>query len=406
LKSHERRILVVTCYGHFMAHFNMLVFPALVLPLAADLKLGMAQVLGLSFWQYLLFGLTALPWGMAGDRWGGRPLMVIMFLGAGLSGFAAAAWISSPLGFTICLAGIGLFSGIYHPIGLGLISKGVSRLPIAMGYNAMFGGLGLAVAPLVAGLLNWYWGPNAAYTVVGGLNLLGVGIMALLPLAKTGPGAPKGSQTDNGLLAPFLVLLVAMMLGGIAYRGSTLILPAYLELKNQAILQSLSSLTGVEFSANLAATAVASLIFLVGVVGQYVGGVVGERFDTRYSYLLFHAVCILAVFLMAYTSDLSLVTCATVYFFFLLGMQAIENTLVARLTPRRLHHSAFGMKFMLTFGVGALSVKMVEHVDAAWGVEATFIALGLTSMLLVGTILVLIRLTDASSVNGDLPQGT
>ena len=44
LKSHDRRILLNTCYGHFMSHFNMLVFPALVLPLTVRLGIGMAQV--------------------------------------------------------------------------------------------------------------------------------------------------------------------------------------------------------------------------------------------------------------------------------------------------------------------------------------------------------------------------
>ena len=80
----ERRILVVTCLAHFLSHFNMLVFPALVLPLAASLKLPMIQVMGLSFWMYLLFGLMALPWGLTGDRWGGKRLLLLMFTGAGL----------------------------------------------------------------------------------------------------------------------------------------------------------------------------------------------------------------------------------------------------------------------------------------------------------------------------------
>ncbi|MEJ2730948.1 MAG: hypothetical protein P8185_21000 [Deltaproteobacteria bacterium] len=75
LSSKDRRILLNTCYGHFMSHFNMLVFPALVLPLTARLGLGMAQVLELSFWMYLLFGLTALFWGLVADRFGARRLL-------------------------------------------------------------------------------------------------------------------------------------------------------------------------------------------------------------------------------------------------------------------------------------------------------------------------------------------
>ena len=48
----------------------MLVFPAVLLPLAEHLNSNIAFVLSLSFWMYLLFGGTALLWGMAADYWG------------------------------------------------------------------------------------------------------------------------------------------------------------------------------------------------------------------------------------------------------------------------------------------------------------------------------------------------
>ena len=126
LTPHESRILAVTAYGHFMSHFNMLVFPAVVLPLVGRLNMDMAQILDLSFWMYLLFGLTALPWGLVADRWGAGKLLGLFYLGAGLCGFAAAFLMDSPLQFSLALAGIGFFSGIYHPAGLGLISKEIT----------------------------------------------------------------------------------------------------------------------------------------------------------------------------------------------------------------------------------------------------------------------------------------
>ncbi len=46
----DRRILVVTCFGHYMSHFNTLVFPAAVLLLDRRLDIDMAQVPGISFW--------------------------------------------------------------------------------------------------------------------------------------------------------------------------------------------------------------------------------------------------------------------------------------------------------------------------------------------------------------------
>lgn len=393
MDSRERRILLTTCYGHFMSHFNMLVFPALVLPLAGRLKMDMAYVLDLSFWMYCLFGVTALPWGMIADRWGAKPLFLIYYLGAGLSGLAASLLIDNPAGLSIALAALGLFSGIYHPIGLGMISKEINRVSLGMGYNGMFGNLGLATAPLLTGLLNWLWGPQAAYLALGALNLLGVGLMSILPSIGDHRSDKKESDEDNGLLGAFLILLVAMMLGGIVYRGATVILPAYFELKNQGIFQWFSLMAGVGLSKNLVATSVTSFIYIVGMLGQYTGGRVAERFDLRFCYLVFHALTIPAAALMAVAVDLPLVALAMIYFFFLLGMQPIENTLVAKFTPRRFHHSAFGSKFVLTFGVGALSVKMIKVIETTFGIEPVFYALAITSIVLVGVILMLIRKT-------------
>ena len=122
-----------------------------------------------------------------------------------------------------------------------------------------------------------------------------------------------------------------------------------------------------------------------------------ERYDPRISYLAFHAVSMVAAFLMAMAQDVPLVALAMIYFFFLLGMQPIENTLVARFTPERFHHSAYGTKFVLTFGVGALAVKMVGGIQTTWGIESTFTALGIVSLALVAVAVLLIQRTDSLS---------
>ncbi|MEJ2023927.1 MAG: MFS transporter [Deltaproteobacteria bacterium] len=393
MNSQEKRILGVTCYGHFLSHFNVLVFPALVLPLASKMQLDMSTILGISFWMYLLFGITALPWGMLADRLSPRLLFILFYIGSGLSAIAAARYIDSPSALTISLAALGLFSSIYHPVGLGLISTEVRQVSLAMGYNGMFGNVGLASAPLVTGLINWIWGPAGAYLILGAMHLLGAVLTLALPITLHSKETDNSARGGNGNLSAFLILLIAMMLGGIAYRGATVVMPAYFELKNQAVTHFFSLMMGRDIPGNLVATFTTSLIFFIGIIGQYVGGRVGNRFDPRMSYLIFHAITVPAAFLMGFFHDIPLLILVFVYTFFLIGMQPIENTLVALFAPKRLHHSAFGMKFVLTFGVGAFSVKMVEFVERGLGIEATFPVLGCVSLLLVVAVLWLIHHT-------------
>lgn len=389
MSPRERSILSVTCYGHFVSHFNMLVFPAVLLPLTGIMGMDMGRILALSFWMYLLFGVTALPWGLLADRFGSRPLLILFHLGAGICGFLAAMNVANPFLFSLCLAGVGLFSGIYHPVGLGWIAKEFENTSQGMAYNGMFGNLGLATAPILAGSVNYFWGVEAVYAVLGLVNISGLILLYLVRNGHTVIQSNAARAQTQSTLKPFLVLLVAMMLGGVVYRATTVTLPAYFEMQNQNLYQVFLTVSGQFGSPNLFATLITSLIYLIGMAGQYYGGRVGQSVDLGKGYLIFHLITIPAVLAMAITSNMPLVIFAMIHSFFLLGMQPLENTLVARLSPPQLHSSAYGLKFILTFGVGALSVSMVSTIKESFGFSAVYIALAVVSTSLVFTIMLL-----------------
>jgi MFS family permease len=394
MNTSDRSILTVTCYGHFLSHFNMLVFPAILLPLSARLNMDLAATLDLAFWMYLLFGLSALPWGLLADKFGPRPLLTLFYLGAGICGLSAALLIDSPLGLTLSLAGIGFFSGIYHPAGLGWIACCVSRTSTGMAYNGMFGNLGLASGPLLAGLVNWLWGIEAVYICLGIINGLGVVFLMRISTEHCATDQASSARNDTSSIKGFGVLLICMMLGGVVYRGATVTLPVLFELRGTGIFDALSVFfSGFSLSANVVAAVITSGLYLVGMLGQYTGGRVGERFDLRWSYLLFHLITVIPAFLIGMASDIPLVVLATLHAFFLLGMQPVENTLVARLTPPSLRSSAYGMKFVLTFGIGAVAVKMIKFIEISQGIDAVFPSLGIVSLALVAVIGVLIVFT-------------
>ncbi len=393
MNANERKILSTTCLGHFLSHFNMLVFPALVLPLMERYGMGLAPVLALSFWMYLLFGVTALPWGLLSDRFGAKPLLLIFYTGAGLCGLAAGWFVDDPGTFSLCLAGVGLFSGIYHPAGLGLISKGIARMSMAMGYNGVAGNAGLAAAPVLTGLINHYYGIEMAYYFLGGCNLCGALLMIMLPIEEPEKKNKATGDKSGRLVLGFAILCVAMMLGGVAYRCSSVVLPSYFELRNPGLLSYLGKLNWFPTSRNVAATALSSLVFSIGMLGQYLGGWVAERYEPRRGYLVFHIVALPLALSMAYATDVPLLLVTICYMFFLLGMQPIENSLVAYLTPDRLRHSAYGSKFVLTFGVGSVAVYVVGWINTQWSLSAVFVAMSVVSLFIVLDILLLISKT-------------
>ncbi len=367
----------------------MLVFPAVLLPLTVQMGMDMGQVLALSFWMYLLFGITALPWGLLGDRFGSKPLLILFHVGAGVCGFLAAINVSNPFLFSLSLAGIGVFSGIYHPVGLGWIAKEFENTSQGMAYNGMFGNLGLATAPILAGTVNYFWGVEAVYMVLAIANVSGLIFLYFAGGGQASEVVAKGVVDVKTSIKPFLVLLVAMMLGGIVYRATTVTLPAYFELQTQGLYQGFMAIAGPIGSPNVFATIITSLIYLVGMAGQFYGGKVGQSMDLGKGYLIFHLITIPASLAMAVTSDMPLVVFAMIHSFFLLGMQPLENTLVARLSPPELHSSAYGLKFILTFGVGALSVNMVSSIKETFGFSGVYVALACVSVVLVCVIMLL-----------------
>jgi predicted MFS family arabinose efflux permease len=104
-----------------------------------------------------------------------------------------------------------------------------------------------------------------------------------------------------------------------------------------------------------------SCTYALAIVMNYVGGRLSETFDAPRIYLAFHVLSLPALFATASLSGIPLVLLAAIYAGCALGTQPAENSLVAQLSPARSRSTAFGVKFTLAFGVGALAVPLVSH---------------------------------------------
>ncbi|MDO9515618.1 MAG: MFS transporter [Syntrophales bacterium] len=397
--TNERKIILFTCIAHFFTHFYEMIFPALAIPLMLSLKMDLAQVLQLSFLMYLLYGLAALPWGMVADRFNNRSALIIFFAGTSF-GAMLTALSGTPTSMMLSLAVIGFFASIYHPAGMGLISLGTRNRGMALGINGVAGNLGLISAPFAAGLLNWLVGWEVTYLIIGALGIIWGIILFMVDIDETpvhadldeNASGPRNGNSSNNNMKYFLILCVAMTLAGLVYRGNSVVLPAYLELKASFLWElirgiDLPNLTGAK---TVAATLLTSVIYVVGILGQILGGRLADRHDLRWMYLTFHALSLPFVILMGLVSQELLVIAAGIYIFFSLGMQPIENSLVARYTPSRWRSTGYGIKFILVFGIGSLAVYLVGWIKEAWSLGTVYLfAGGLISLLLLSVALLI-----------------
>lgn len=388
----EHRILVITCPGHFFTHFFTLAFPAITVPLTTAFGMPLEQVVKLSFLMYLLFGMLALPVGILTDRYRAKPLLVVgvLLMGAGL---IVAGAFPDPTVMYVSLAVVGVGASIYHPAGLALISRTVRQRGVAMGVNGVFGNLGIALAPLVTGFLTWAFGWQAALVILGCIGVVTAAWLQTLHVDETIRPEVKREVHDTRRMAGyFLILCVALVLGGIAYRGNMLLLPAYMELKTTFLADFIDRLPLPKghSTATLAATLLSSLALFAGIFGQMWGGRLADRLELRRAYIAFQALSLPFILGMAFTSEAWLVVCALGYELFSLGMQPIENSLIAAMTPERWRSTSYAVKFTLNFGVGASAVHLVAPVKAAYGLEGVYVFLAGVVALLVLSIAVLL----------------
>jgi MFS family permease len=394
-----RRTLSLAGMGHAAAHSWELVFPAVAVPMALDMGLPYAHVVTLSFLCYLLYGLGALPSGWATDRFGGRPVLLSCLIGGGLCG-CLVALSTGKVGLILSLGGLGLAASLYHPAGLALLSRQFhGTMGRAFAINGIAGNVGITLTPLLAGLvtslLGWRW----AYAILCGPALVAGIVFLLLPF-------PERSGTDDGPAAtasrplalrwtPLLLLGMAVAFAGLAYRLHTLVLPALIQerlpdVTAWAAAHAPSFLDNVE---NLAATALTTVAYALGMAGQWFGGRVADRRALAPAYAAFHAAGLPLVLLAAVAGGPMLIVLLVGFLFFNQGMQPIENRLVASLIPPAFRGRAFAGKFVLAFGVGSGGVWLVALVIPLAGLGGPFLTAGGFELLIVLVALWLWRAT-------------
>jgi len=394
--NNENKIITFSCVAHFLTHFYELIFPALAIPLMISLKMDLADVLKLSFLMYLLFGLGALPWGIISDRYGNRKSLIVFFFGSGM-GALMTSFSHSEISIVLSLATIGFFASIYHPAGMGLISLGIKNRGMALGINGVAGNLGLVSAPFAAGILNWLVGWEMTYLLIGIFSILWGIIMLLVdidetPIHEETAGNDSASGNNNNYIKYFVILCVIMTISGLAYRANSIVLPAYLEFKAGFLWDFFKNIhfSNLEGTKTMAATLLTSTVYMVGIFGQLVGGKLADKYDLRWMYLMFHGLSLPFVILMGVFNQQLLVASAAVYIFFSLGMQPIENSLVAKFTPNKWRSTGYGIKFILVFGVGSLAVYLVGWIKDAWNLGTVYFFAGGAIVVLVILIIYLI----------------
>ena len=400
MTDNERRIVLVAGISHTMAHFYEILFPAMTMYVVKDLDVPVQVVIKAGFLLYLLYGCLAPVWGYVADLYGAS-----MALGTGTTmagiGAVLAGSTHGFLALWISLGMIGIGIAAAHPAGMSLISKSVAKRGDALGQFGIFGNLGIVSAPLAGGIGGFYLGWRTLMMVSGICGLL-AGSFIFFMRVKEEPHTDKAYTQEMPIKHAalcFVILCISMTLAGLIYRANIITLPVYFEQHPTPLTEWLNRQNWLSVDhiydkggreKTLGATLLISIAVLIGIIGQKIGGYTADRADLRWSYFAFFLMGLPALLAMATFHGWGLVIATSIFMIFSLGMQPIENSLVARLTPPKWRSTAYGIKFILAFGVGSLSVWLVSACMNMWSTSSVYFVLALFQVVLLVVIGVII----------------
>lgn len=234
----KARATVLSAYlGWVFDYYEVFLLTFLIIPIAKEFDLNSSETASLFSWQLLSLAVGGVLMGLAADRFGRRPILVITIVVYAIATFARAF---SPNYETLILltvvAGLGI--GGEYGVGQTLVSEVVPARRRGLWSGILYGGVFVAImsAALVGGyvmpVIGWKW----TFAVSGLPVLLAVYVRVAAPesevwreeRATTGGTNILQSALQRGFLRPFVKCTIIATVYFCAYYGIATFLPKYL----------------------------------------------------------------------------------------------------------------------------------------------------------------------------------
>jgi MFS family permease len=342
--------------GHFLDHLAMLIYATAVLAMTAEFGLSYETMLPLSIGGFIAFGGGSLPAGWLGDRLGRRTMMIVFFLGLGAA-LVLAGFAETRRQIVLCLTLVGVFASIYHPVGIAMLVKDQARVGRALGWNGVWGNLGLACAAFIAGWFADHLSWRAAFIAPGLFTIAaGIAFAALVPSTSATAAQPRAGAArhvpDALARRVFALLTVATMCSGVIFAATTNAMPKIFDERLSALVHT--------------TTGIGLLIAMVYVVAAMAQLLVGQLIDRRSLRSVFLTLALLQVPLLlaaGVLTDWAMLLVAVAMMFVIFGIIPINDAMVARYVPEGWRSRAYAVRYVVSFGASLPAIPLVAYLQ-------------------------------------------
>jgi len=385
MENDSKLTVTYAALGHLLMHMFAAFYFVIVLAIEDDWKLSYDELLNLWFLGSLLVGLGALPAGWISDRWSRSGMIAIMFIGLGISSLLCGL-SGNKVSLFISLSLLGLFCAIYHPAGISWVVNTSKETGKALGFNNIFGGVGIGLGAFFAGVLIEQFNWQAAFMLPGLISLV-VGLSLTYHL-KSGKISLKNISSEqfkdnpekNQMLKIAIIMLLSITCLSFVYQILQTSLPKAIDIRLTDSLDLSTSDIGY----------IVAAIYIVSGLMNYVGGILTDKYSEKLIYSIGIVGQGLLLLLIVSLSNYWLIAISLAIVAFNSSILLAENLLLAKFSPEKYQSLVYGIKFIVSFTVGPIALIMISRsYDLAGEFGVLYLAFGFVMIIMFLIVLTL-----------------
>jgi MFS family permease len=390
----DKRHFLFLNIGHFLDHFFILIFAtAAALSLVTEWQLSYAELIPYSMAGFIAFGLFSLPSGWLADKWSREGMILVFFVGIGLTSIGAST-AQSPLEIAIWLFAVGIFASIYHPVGLALIAKGGKNMGMDIAVNGVWGNMGVGFAAFITGLMIDYLGWRFAFWIPGVLSVI-IGIAYFFNQKKNILVNFKNENKENTQKNNFsnlktsdelrsLIFRVSMVvffttaISSVIFQGTTFAIPKIFE----------ERLSGITSSASV----LGSLALFVFAIASFAQIIVGKLLDKIGPKRVFLIVALIQLtFFILFVDQYNWIALFVALMFMLgaFGQIPINDYMIGKMAKSDFRARVYAVRYVISFAVWVVVVPLISFVHLNYGFDYLFYILAMCALSIIVAVMIL-----------------
>ena len=341
--------------GHLMMHMFAAFYFVIVLAIEDDWNFSYDELINLWLLGSLLVGLGSIPAGWLSDRWSRSGMLAIMFIGLGVSSILCGL-SNNKFSLMINLSALGLFCSIYHPAGISWVVNTSKETGKALGFNNIFGGVGIGLGAFSSGLIIDMYNWNYAFIFPGLISIIiGIGLFLHIYQGKISfkniiSDKFNDNPEQNQLLKIAIIMLVSITCMSFVYQILQSSLPKVIDIRLAEKFDFGASQIGL----------IVSFIYIVSGLMNYIGGILADKYPEKNIYLIGILGQGILLFFIFSLSNYFLIIISLFIVAFNSSILPAENLLLAYFSPQKHQSLVYGIKFIVSFAIAPIALFLIS----------------------------------------------